>query len=78
MTEKNKLISEVKSSEARHATLKSLEKEMEGFNKASKYILTNYKENFGVLGAISDIIKVPNGYELTGNCFRFCYTKYSC
>lgn len=62
--EKNKLISEIKSCEARYTTLKSLEKEMEGFNKASKYVLTNYKENFGVLGAISDIIKVPNGYEL--------------
>ncbi|WDC84028.1 hypothetical protein PL321_17045 [Caloramator sp. mosi_1] len=41
-----------------------MENELEGFNKATKYILTNYKENSGVLGAVSDILKVPKGYEV--------------
>ncbi|WP_027307443.1 chromosome segregation protein SMC [Caloramator sp. ALD01] len=63
-SEKNNLISDIRSKEARCNALVSMENELEGFNKATKYILTNYKENFGVLGAVSDIIKVPKGYEV--------------
>ncbi|MBZ4663534.1 MAG: smc [Caloramator sp.] len=63
-SEKNNLISDLRSKEARCNALVSMENELEGFNKATKYILTNYKENFGVLGAVSDIIKVPKGYEV--------------
>ncbi|SHE32110.1 chromosome segregation protein SMC [Caloramator proteoclasticus] len=63
-SEKNNIISDLRSKEARCNALVSMENELEGFNKATKYILTNYKENFGVLGAVSDIIKVPKGYEV--------------
>ncbi len=60
---KNSCFEELKVLEARHRTLCELEKEMEGFNRAVKSVLSNYKDNWTVIGSVSDIIQVPSGYE---------------
>lgn len=60
---KNSCFEELKVLEARHRTLSELEREMEGFNRAVKAVLSNYKDNWTVIGAVSDIIQVPSGYE---------------
>lgn len=60
---KNSCFEELKVLEARYRTLSELEKDMEGFNRAVKAVLSNYKDNWTVIGSVSDIIQVPTGYE---------------
>lgn len=60
---KNSCFEELKVLEARHRTLSELEKDMEGFNRAVKAVLSNYKDDWTVIGSVSDIIQVPDGYE---------------
>jgi chromosome segregation protein len=60
---KNSCFEELKVLEARHRTLSELEREMEGFNRAVKAVLSTYKDNWTVIGSVSDIIQVPSGYE---------------
>lgn len=60
---KNSCFEELKVLEARHRTLSELERDMEGFNRAVKAVLSNYKDDWTVIGSVSDIIQVPDGYE---------------
>lgn len=53
----------LKTIEARYKTLLDMENDMEGFNRAVKYILKNYRDKNRVFGTISDIIEVPKGFE---------------
>lgn len=53
----------LKTIEAKYKTLLDMDKDMEGFNRAVKSILINYKDNRKVFGTISDLIDVPKGLE---------------
>ncbi|MCX7883543.1 MAG: chromosome segregation protein SMC [Caloramator sp.] len=53
----------LKTIEAKYKTLLDMDKDMEGFNRAVKSILINYKDNKKVFGTISDLINVPKGLE---------------
>lgn len=61
--ERNKCFDRLKTQEARHNSLSELEKDMEGFNRAVKSILSSYKGDNRVYGVVSDLITVPKGYE---------------
>lgn len=58
------LFDKLKSEEARFRTLNSMEKDMEGFNRAVKAIIQKFKDGKKVFGTVSNIIDVPNGYEI--------------
>lgn len=53
----------LKTKEARFKTLMDMERDMEGFNRAVKSIISNYRDDISVYGTVSDIIEVPRGYE---------------
>ncbi|EYE89313.1 hypothetical protein Q428_03285 [Fervidicella metallireducens AeB] len=62
--EKNECFENLKIYEAKFKTLNEMEKDMEGFNRAVKSIIKNYKDDAKVFGTVSDLIKVPTGYEI--------------
>lgn len=61
--ERNRTFDSLKTKEARYNALLHMEKEMEGYNRSVKTILTSFKDGKKVYGTISDIIEVPDGYE---------------
>lgn len=61
--ERNRTFDSLKTKEARYNALLHMEKEMEGYNRSVKLIITNFKDGKKVYGIISDIIEVPEGYE---------------
>lgn len=62
--ERNEYFEKLKTYEAKYRTLNEMERDMEGFNKAVKSIIKNYKDDASVFGTVSDLIKVPTGYEI--------------
>lgn len=60
---RNMTFDRLKSSEARYGTLSDMEKDMEGFNRAVKSVISNYRDDVSVFGTVADIIEVPKGYE---------------
>jgi len=61
----NALHQNIKSSETKLNMLIEMEKDLEGYNKAVKFLLHKYKNNEGFYGTVSDIIEVPNGFEIS-------------
>jgi chromosome segregation protein len=62
--ERNIIYDKLKSSEARFRTLNDLDKDMEGFSRAVKSVISSYKDYNRVYGTISDLIEVPKGFEV--------------
>lgn len=60
----NDIFQHLKMTEARLKTYTELERDMEGFNRAVKSVISKFKDGEKVFGTISDIIHVPKGYEL--------------
>lgn len=58
-----KSIEEARSLEARSNTLKALDHEMEGYNRAVKAILNKYRDMKSVFGTVGELINVPKGLE---------------
>jgi len=54
----------LRTNEAKLNMLLEMEKELEGYNKAVKSLINEYKNEKGFLGTVSDILNVPNGYEV--------------
>lgn len=55
----------IKSCETKLNMLIEMEKDLEGYNKAVKSLVYKYKNNEGFYGTVSDIIEVPNGFEIS-------------
>lgn len=55
----------IKSCETKLNMLIEMEKDLEGYNKAVKFLVYKYKNNEGFYGTVSDIIEVPNGFEIS-------------
>lgn len=53
----------LKTTEARYNTLNDMERDMEGFNRAVKSVISSYSSDKRVFGVVSDLIKVPKGFE---------------
>lgn len=63
-SERNSIFDSLKTLEAKHSTLCDMEKDMEGFTRSVKSIISNFKDEQNVFGVIGDIVKVPAGYEI--------------
>lgn len=63
-SERNNIFDKLKTYEGKYNALRSMENDMEGFNRAVKSIINNYRNNTQVFGTISDLIKVPKGFEI--------------
>jgi chromosome segregation protein len=62
--EKNKVYEKLKMAEARYNTLVDMDKDMEGFSRSVKSIISKYKDSSRVFGTVSDLIDVPKGFEI--------------
>jgi chromosome segregation protein len=62
--ERNVYYDKLKTSEAKYHTLSAMEHDMDGFNRAVKSIISQYKDDKKVFGTISDLIVVPKGFEV--------------
>jgi chromosome segregation protein len=61
---RNKCFDRLRTFEARYNTLSDMEKDMEGFNRAVKSVISKYKDHNKVFGVVSDLIQVPKGFEI--------------
>lgn len=61
--ERNGAFDKLKTTEARYNTLLDMERDMEGFNRAVKSVISSYNGDKRVYGVVSDLISVPHGYE---------------
>lgn len=62
-SQRNACFDRLKTQEARCKTLLYMEKDMEGFTRAVKGIMSSHKNDNGVFGTIGDLIDVPKGFE---------------
>lgn len=63
--ERNSVFEKLKKREAKHTALSYMEKDMEGLSRAVKAIMRKYEKSEKVFGTISEILKVPSGFEVS-------------
>lgn len=61
---RNIIFDKLKTHEAKFNTLNAMENDMEGFNRAVKAVISNYKDGKSVYGTVSDLMGVPKGFEV--------------
>lgn len=61
---RNAAFDALKTTEARYNTLNDMERDMEGFNRAVKSVISSYGSDKRVYGVVSDLITVPRGFEM--------------